>query len=222
MVRLVIVLCKFIVGFILLLNMDVDPTYYSSSHLFQVSGVDFPIDLPAYTNVSSVSDLYERRLWALLAIGRTYRDEYRDPGNVISTPLLNSTRRSSCPEVCDRCFCYEMDLLRTNLYDRRLPDIDVTGQDFMTIYRSPFYHFRVVALPEWNENGTEGCKLYGCGNGVVLICARNGQTEGGSVINVCKDHQLSMMLMIQCTSRCVLRDSSTRMVMRRADSHSME
>lgn len=196
--------------------MDVQPAYFTSNRVFQIYGADFPIDLSSYTNVNSVGEANHRRIWALISIGRTYRDTGHNPGNMLSTPQLNNTLLAPCHDVCQHCICYEMDLLKP-FNQGMLGAVNATGQKFITTYQTPFYHMRLVLLGGWDTNNIEGCKLYGCGGLAFLICARNVQTDEGSAL-LLGEKNPEIKLIFQCTNVCPSKDIWIRMAMSRKDS----
>lgn len=137
--------------------MDFDTTYIrTSGSNFRIHSKHVPFDFSIYSNITNPD------LVRLI----TFQSTMAESPNLLSAPLVRTT-----PVVrdCQENYqCSDIDLFPQ--YGRFTPDLaNTTGQDFITIYRLPFYRIRlsrvlsVVSWPE-TEDFYNICKVHSCKN----------------------------------------------------------
>jgi hypothetical protein len=148
--------------------MNIEPSYTAVGDDFQIRGGVAPLNFTNYLNVTE-DNIFLRKWMATLILGNSYNNY----GSFYKTVVFQSTPVTDCPSSV----CFEANLFRLNLfipYFRQL--IHATTNDYVKIYRTPFYHIRMAMRPVTFLSET--CEMYGCGrDSSNIACAMNNNSN---------------------------------------------
>jgi hypothetical protein len=153
---------------VLLCNMNIEPSYTTVGDDFQIVGGVVPFNFNNFLNVTA-DNIFFRKWIATLILGNSYNSY----GTFYKTMVFQSTTVTDCPSSV----CFEADMFRLNPftpYFRQL--IHATTNDYVKIYRTPFYHIRMAMRPVALLPDT--CEMYGCGrDSSNIACAMNNNSN---------------------------------------------
>jgi hypothetical protein len=151
--------------------MNVETTYIKTSKDgFRVQAGDLPFDFSSYTNASG-GDLYTKQTVALLTFGTRINSN----ASYLNWPLLQGTPASYCPA---NATCRGMNIVRQYTFDQNtmLGLTNVSGNEFITLYRVPFYQIIGIRIdPHWPFKNitSSNRRLYSCGALTKIVYAVN-------------------------------------------------
>jgi hypothetical protein len=170
--RLLILLLKVTIGFILLANMDVETTYINENETFQIPGGVVPFNFSNYAQEGFGGPMNFRAYLALKTLGGAYNRN----NSAVYGPSLKGNQVFDCPVGSS---CFEMDLFK-----QFEPFPSNVSSQIVTIFKTPIYHIRMEVDDVLSFGPAENCTMYGCGPVSYLLCVRSTEVEGDTWLSV--------------------------------------
>jgi hypothetical protein len=160
--------------------MNVNSGYTQTSGTdIQVQAGGFPFDFSDYANPI----LYSSTVKKLFAVSLLAHELNYNRSNFRYFPLLQYAPATKC---ANNSMCSEaVRLIPQFVFDETviLGVTNISQYGFITIYRLPFYHIRVISGTTWPFSGNLNCHSYGYQTQIgATICAKRTETDRGPMI----------------------------------------